>query len=143
MTLPDPLFREVRIEPGYNKRAEGKGVHGMEFRFILRGAAGAITWKLNTGWVPGEGTGANVRHLFPSSGGVAAHSPVPARDWWLGPDSCDVLPGGQCWGDAGYSVGDRVLEAMHADGHEGIWRELEAIYADWLGPETHDSEAGR
>lgn len=57
-----------------------------------------------------------------------------AHDWWYGPDDCDVLPGGQCYGDHGYLVADDFLIALMEGGHEGAWAWLEECYESWTGP---------
>jgi hypothetical protein len=148
---------ETRIEflPGYDYRTgapvvdPNRGAHGMEIRFSLIGPLGAISWKLQTGWMERPlvghlhpysgrrdkpGIDGALLEYSPSAGAVSSHVHEQREDYWLGPNECDVI-GGECYGDTGYTIGDRVLIALMKDGHAGVWRELEDIYNAWLVPE--------
>lgn len=149
------LTREVRFEKGYDYRDvpnDGRGAHGMDIRFILRGPRGAIACKVSTGWMVnplvgrfsrsgnnerrrGVGLDLGVWDHYPSGSGIAAHvAEPPAGKDWLGPDDCDVLPGGRCYGDVGYLVADEFVLRLVRDGEDAAWDFLAEIYADWLSP---------
>lgn len=120
-TLPEGFTTEVRAYPGFDYRDEPddkRGAGSLTLWFILRGPGGAIAWELLTGimarpiedpgWSiyaghpphrgtrPGlDWTGGRPHH--PTAGPVSLHWPTPDKDWWAGPNPCDVLPGEQCY----------------------------------------------
>lgn len=44
------LERIVRFEPAYDKRDKNYGIHGVQVRFVLKGAEGAVQFLLYTNW---------------------------------------------------------------------------------------------
>lgn len=143
---------EVRLIPSYDNREtdRGGGACGVKLYFILRGPGAALTFKVITDWMarpltepfdwdapkpwprasePGCDKG-HVRTLMDA--GVSLHCPAKAKEWWLGPNECDVLGGLPCYGDTGMLVGAPVLAAMVAEGDEGLWREMREIYDAWM-----------
>lgn len=44
--------RTITIYPGYDRRASGEGVHAAEIVFILQAEHGAITFAVQTDWIP-------------------------------------------------------------------------------------------
>jgi len=169
--LPEGFTTAIEAKAGYDYRddpADQRGCRGLELIFILRGPdGGGITWELLTGWMarPVRETGWSIfarrapkRSSKPGldiilesgahgadlmAGPVDLHYPSQMHDWWLGPDDgCRVIAGGgACWGDRGYVVGDKVLEALVADGDTGVWRELLEIYRAWTAPERGGDDA--
>lgn len=96
---------------------------GLRLRFILAEDGTAMTWSLYAG---SHGVDAYALHL---------HAPTQLKDWWMGPDECDVLPGGQCWGNGGGLIAERVLAAFLADGEDGAWAAMASIRNEWLEPD--------
>lgn len=152
--LPDGFTSEVRAHPAYDTRDQPDGAaNGLEFIFILRGPAGAISWELMTGimerpvqdagWSvfdnrpPRRGSRPGLDYTratpsgFPIAGPVASHVP-DSVEYLIGPAECNILPGGRCWQNIGYLIGDRVLAALVACGDPGVWRELLDIYRAWI-----------
>lgn len=158
--MEEGFTTQIKVTPPYDYRddvADGRGCHGMAIVFILTGPAGAISWSLSTGlmanavfdpdWRSGCGRpphrigepgwdrfGWDRRPRTPTAGPVESHSAVQSREWWDGPHACDMLPGGQCFGDAGYLIGDRALTALLEGGDTALWVFLREIYDEWLGP---------
>ncbi len=168
--LPEGFTTAIEATAGYDYRDDPddkRGCCGLELIFILRAPdGGGITWELLTGWMarpvrepgwsifarraPKRGTkpGLDIASTgMPQAdllaGPVDLHYPSKMHDWWLGPDDgCRVIAGGGvCWGDRGYMVGDRVLEALVTDGDAGVWRELLEIYRAWTDPERGGDHA--
>lgn len=137
--------REVRFHAGYDKRAEpGGGARGATIAFVLRAPdGGAITAQINTGWMthprgrtyPGPGVDMPLADHYPTGGGIHIHHPLQVKDWWYGPDDCELVPGGKCYGDGGYLVSDKFLEVLVEQGDEAAWAWLENTYAKWMTPE--------
>jgi hypothetical protein len=148
--------RQIRIRDGYDYRddpKEQRGAHGMEIQFILRGPLGAITTAIGTGWMArplrgsyNRGMGPQNRYdrpgvdgrlsdHFPTSQGIGSHCLEQRREYWFGPQDCDVI-GGQCYGDHGYMVGDTFLAKLLGEGQEVAWAFLEELHNDWLVAES-------
>jgi hypothetical protein len=126
------LERRVEFTAAWDRRdpnpAKDYGVHGVEIRFYVVGPLGAISWFLMTPWV------------------------LPAvRKWWKTlpvPERAEPTPAGLTWherverGEECYLVGackpeqvgsldtDWLYEILVAEGEAGLWRELEAAYAE-------------
>jgi hypothetical protein len=71
-----------------------------------------------------------VRAVFmPYPADLGYHSPVPMYE---GQDdftqSCPVLGGKPCYYDGSALNADKIFDVLRAEGHEGVWRELEAYY---------------
>lgn len=75
----------------------------------------------------------NPRHE-PFDMGVHSHS-FDRREHDLdGPGDCDVLPGGQCYGDGSYLLGAKLVREWAASDwdEDVVWAELEECYDAWL-----------
>ena len=71
---------------------------------------------------------------------LSLHWPEAAVDWWVGPDPCDLLDGGRCWGNVGYSVADQALGVLREGGEPALWNYLLDTYRAWepkSGEVTH------
>lgn len=161
MTESTEPTREIRFRKGYDHRDDpsGKrGAHGVEAHFILCGPLGVIQAVISTGWmfnplagpfVPGgpqrrrRGVGVDARlwDSYPTGSYVTSHvaQPPEGKDWFRGPDACDLLPEGACYGDTGYLCGDEFLTRLVRDGEDAAWEYLQEIHDDWLAPETVDA----
>lgn len=142
-----------------------KGAHGMDIYFVLAKAdgSGAITARIGTDWMryplkdkhfvpgtherarwdrPGIDAGraeASFRGehqaRLPNPQVVSLHMAKQDKDWWSGPGECDVLPGGECYNDSGFTVCDQFVDALFEGGHEAAWKWLEETYEEWTAPD--------
>lgn len=149
----EKFTHEVLFYPAYDKREseKGGGACGMKMVLALRGPKAVVTFQILTSWTPAPLTtpfdwnqakpwprdshpGIDFGHPSPGpmGGGVSIHASERLQDWWIGPQDCNVTESGQCYGDTGYSIGDKVLEALVAEGDKGVWRELREIYDSWM-----------
>lgn len=120
--------RTVRFIPGYNKRAEGKGIHGMHIQFMFTGPHGATYFELNTGWVPGEPMSPRVAEHFPDGWALGHHWLTPTYRTEDGAETCAYLGGRPCYSDAGLSAADRLVPLLTERGESAVWRELIDYY---------------
>lgn len=123
--------RRYFFYPGYNKRDEGMGVHGMDIKFVLTGPLGSIHFRLTTGWVPGESMSPRVASLYPSGGEIGVHSvaqPVYDDEPYGDERDCCYNPGGRCFYDAGYTAADELLDRFIVDGEDVVWETLHEWY---------------
>lgn len=132
--------RHINFEPGYNRRAEGNGVHGMSIRFVLVGTAGAVQFLVGCGWVPGEKMHASVASYYPMGSDVGYHSPTPRyEDHWPMGDGCPWLDGGTCYYDGSGLRADDWLPRFIAEGEDAVWELLAEEYeAVFLGSGTSE-----
>jgi hypothetical protein len=149
----DSFRTEMRCYPSYDHRDEGGGAHGMRLAFLLRGPDAVLSAVISTGWMRHPLVGSYLRGAgqqrrssnvgldrtlassYPSGSTVSLHSPTKVKDWWHGPDKCDLLPGGECYGDTGYTLSDQVLERLVEGGDEAVWPFLVEIYQEWMAYE--------
>lgn len=137
--LEDGFQTAVVFEPGFNDRGGEYGVHGMDFRFLLRGPNGAVGFSMSTGWVPGEkGVNPAVAGLFPMAMDVSYHAHSPQRD---GHDQarsdCPYLDGQPCFSDGAFLAAEPILEAFITRGDVAVWEALrewhDSLHATILG----------
>lgn len=129
----DDLTREVVFNPGYNKRAEGKGVHGLEITFLVKGPHGAVAFEIDTGWVPGEPLIQPRPGYYPRANDLGYHSHRPSH--------ADELPctgdcryiGGACYYGGTTSGAEPFLRLLINEGHEPVWKKLEQAYLEVYG----------
>ena len=138
--------RRISFETGYDHCDFGTdcgckgthGRHGMTMRFDLVGRKGAVGWSSTLMDVyPG-----NVNHGKTTnakfgmySGAVSTHAPT-GDESYQHKSKCNLLSGGECYGDNSYLAGDAVLDAFVSHGPGGVWRELEAFYRDYFEGES-------
>jgi hypothetical protein len=122
--------RTVYFEPGYNKRDEGKGVHGMSIRFVLSGPDGAVQFAFSAGWVPGEKMSPRIADIYPTGSDVGHHwlTPTYEGEWLHG--SCSYLGGQDCYYDGSGLWADRLLPEFIKRGEPAVWRELIGYYRE-------------
>lgn len=122
----DGFQTAVVFEPGYNDRGGNYGVHGMDFRFLLRGPRGAVGFLMSSGWVPGEkGVNPTVSTLFPMGMDISYHAHSPQReDHEQASAKCPYLDGQTCFSDGAFMAAEPVLEAFIVRGDAVIWEAL-------------------
>lgn len=127
--MTDRLQRKITFEPGWDRRSEGQGIHGMGIRFVLTGPKGSISWLLNTGWLPGRGRNTEVG--YPVGAHVGFHGEKPFDgDRASYSDTCAFNESGRCWYDAGFLMADDVLELLLTSGEEAAWGYLAERYEE-------------
>lgn len=124
--LEDGFETAVVFEPGYNDRGGDYGVHGMDFRFLLRGPKGAAGFVMTTGWVPGErGVNPGVAGLFPMAMDVAYHAHSPQREGQeRSAEKCPYLDGQPCFSEGAFMAAEPVLAAFIVRGDAAVWETL-------------------
>lgn len=134
----DGMERILSIKPAWDKRsadpAKNYGIHGMEFRFVLRGERGAVQFLFYSGTY--------LRHIERERLGkvetigcrwmgvdVGYHSPVPQ---YTGQTStpCDLLPGHECYYDGSSLAAESVAEEYVSKGPDAVWTHLLGVYLD-------------
>lgn len=129
--LEDGFETAVVFEPGYNDRGGDYGVHGMDFRFLLRGPKGVAGFVMSTGWVPGEkGVSPSVASLFPMPMDVAYHAHSPQREGQeRSIDKCPYLDG-PCFSEGSFMAAEPVLKAFIVRGDAAVWEALRQWHDD-------------
>lgn len=130
--LEDGFETAVVFEPGYNDRGGEYSVHGMDFRFLLRGPRGAVGFMMSTGWVPGErGVNPMVAGLFPMGMDVSYHAHSPQREGHeRATEKCPYLDGQSCFSDGSFMAAEPVLEAFITRGDAAVWEALREWHDD-------------
>lgn len=141
--------KRVTFQPGYNYLHETgpqrRGQHGMSIRFLLIGAEGATQFLMNAMWTPlgqvdegsrepchvdywrGEQWGEDGLVRPPMGSDLGYHWTAPQYEEQQ-PQTCDVLPGGQCYYDGSGLAADEVLRDFISEGEQAVWRWLEKRY---------------
>lgn len=145
-----PSFeRIVELEPAYDRKAEGYGIHGVELRMVLKGAEGAVQFALSTGWYLPETVGSeagdwDIHHRYDEClhrHGLGSHHPMPTDlgyhsrvprydDQSAITQECIYLDGEPCYYDGSTLNAWHPFEALLRGGHEGVWTYLENYYAE-------------
>lgn len=130
--LEDGFQTTVVFEPGYNDRGGNHGVHGMDFRFLLRGPKGVAGFMMSSGWVPGEkGVNPSVSTLFPMATDISYHAHSPQREGHeRATESCPYLDGQPCFSDGSFMAAEPVLEAFIVRGEAAVWEALRQWHDD-------------
>ena len=142
-----------------------RGCGTMSLEFILLGPLGAVTCSVMTGWMADPlveyptGFGGAPRgpwgnekravgkvgpdvisreHERPMAGPISCHVAVPpaGKDWFTAADGCTLVPGGTCYGDSGYLVGDEFLIRLAREGDSAAFEYLREIHDDWCAAEA-------
>jgi len=119
--------RPVEFTPGYDKRTEGYGVHGMSIRFLAVGDAGAVQFVMNTGWAPGLPV--RSAGTFPYAVDLGYHWSTQRYEGMSQFSECDALGEGGCYYDGSGLNAEPVMEAFIRDGEPAVWAALEDYYA--------------
>lgn len=137
--------RRVEATAAFDKRhsdpSKNYGIHGVEFRFSLIGETVAVSFGVSTGWhLPSVvGVESESMHdyrralhefdhpgLHPMPMSLNFHVAEPLDYMDEEPRPCDLLPGGQCWGDVTFTGADRPFLALIEGGLDGMWEQLAA-----------------
>ena len=142
------MRKEIRFYPAWDKRSsdphKNYGISSVDLKFMLYGDRGVIQFVIYTGWhlpeVQVELDGRAPRKPFPylshqpMAADLGYHSPVPMYEGQeVVSDNCEYLDGAPCYYDGSSLAADRVFDCLRREGDEGVWRELEATYADRFG----------
>lgn len=135
------MNREHRIEitPAFDRRhpdpSKNYGIHGVEMKFLVIGAEGAIQFVLYTNWMlPHVAAELKRKHSNPFSEPMPAdlgyHSRVPMyEDQSQVTQECPYIGGEACYYD-GTSLGaEKPWQILIENGGDGLWEFLEGEYA--------------
>ena len=137
------LERSIHFRPAFDKRNPGEskdyGIHGMEITFVLKGAAGAVQWKIHTNWqlphVQREWRydyDARFNKIYPEGYDLGYHSHTQHYEGQE-PRKCDIL-GGECYYDGSSLNAEPLVEPFLREGDAAAWRELTAYYEQVFTP---------
>lgn len=141
--------KEILFHPAYDKRnpepSKNYGIHGVTLTFLLKGPLGATQFVLYTNWqLPHVEKEQEHRvvdreypHLMckPMPADLGYHSPIPIYDGQTTVrGACEWLDGKPCYYDGSSLNAERIFDVLRAEGHEGVWRELEEYYRDTFEP---------
>lgn len=128
------------------------GVHGVEFRFHVKGPEGAVAFVLYTGWLLPETLGlvptnrarpdplsfmveyprslhaARTTQLHPMPVDLGYHSRVPIHEGQLSQPDCYLLDGQPCFYDGSALNASRPFEVLLRGGTESLFTYLEHFY---------------
>lgn len=129
----DVFERRVEFSAAWDRRdpdpKKDNGVHGVEIRFLLIGAAGAVQFLLFTGWyLPESETCVGAVAHRPMPANLGYHSPVPRYEGQTPMDGPCAVLGGTCYYDGSSLAADGIFKVLLHEGDAGVWRELEAFY---------------
>lgn len=130
--------RRVEVTPAYDRRNAGCGVGSCTLRFLLMGPRGTTQFVMLTGWyLPGVEYDFRQQDYRPEAIGmdVGYHSPTPMYEGQASMP-CDVLPGGRCYYDGSSIAAHGVMRQLIEEGHEAVWRRLEADYMARFGDDN-------
>lgn len=136
-----PFERLVEFEPAYHEVHEDPkknyGVGGVRIRFVLRGPMGATQFLMGTDWHLPEtwawwaktgrlSTAKSIKN--PNGWDLGYHAKKPQYDGHTLMDKNCPHTGGKCYYDGSALRAEPVLEALLKEGHEAVWKALEAEY---------------
>lgn len=136
---------------GYDKRSEGYSCHGVEVRFIVIGAKGAVQFVLYTNWMP-----SHMRHqgsrldrvqrclAEPMPCDLGYHSPTPMyEDQTAVSETCEYLGGAPCYYDGSSLNAEDPFDVLTDDGEDALWKFLELFYEATFNGANYPPELGR
>ncbi len=130
------LERIVKFYPAFDKRdpnpTKNYGIHCVDLLMLVKGDAGAVQFKLFTGWyLPHVMKEQEARrdHLFcaPLPADLGYHSLLPHYEGHE-PFGCEWVETGQCYYDGSGLNAERIFQVLLVEGSDGVWRELEQYY---------------
>ena len=96
-----------------------------------------MTFDVLTGWGI-DATPEHYRWCNPRPGAVTWHYPEPPDDVYTsGPNECDLLDSGQCYGDTGFLIADTPWRLLREDGEDAMWAYLATLLP---GMEAEDGQ---
>jgi len=148
--MNEEFERIVEMSAAYDKRNEDPsknyGIHGVDFRMVLKGPKGAVQFVIYTNWhlphvqeemdhkVLLDPSTVDISH-HPMPADVGYHSPKPmweSEDWPHKPatESCPYLDGKPCYYDGSTLYAEDVYKILLKKGSKGVWEELENCYRE-------------
>lgn len=121
----EDLERAVVFVPAWDRRSNdpvtNMGQHCVEIRFLLRGEAGTVCYRIFTHWYLGmEYNG------LPCDAGISYHQETPEDE--NDHNRCDLNRRGHCHCDVGFSAADGLFEKLVWEGDSAVWEELRKHY---------------
>ena len=108
------------------------GVHGLQIRFIVKGAEGAVQFLLYTDWMP-QATGKFPRKwggAYTMPADLGWHSKTPRYDGQTVIDEhCEFCDGQPCYYDGSGLNATDAMYALVNGGDEGLWKFLSKYYS--------------
>ena len=132
----------IEFHPAYDKRhsdpKKNYGIHGVDIRFLYGDKeVGYVQFLLYTNWMlPScrkrwdEYTQAMT--LLPIPADLGYHSRVPQYESQTPMNKCNLID--PCYYDGSSLNAEPIFEVLVAEGHEGVWRELEKYYNQTFNP---------
>ena len=131
--MNDTLERIVEFVPGYDKKDEGWGIHGVDLRMVLKGPRGAVQFVLYTGWYQPH-LRKTMGAQWPLPADVGYHSPEPRYDGQEPmAEACEYLDGAPCYYDGSGLRAEKVFDILTEKGSDGVWEYLEDEYKALFG----------
>lgn len=143
----------IQITPAFDKRhrdpKQDYGIHGVDFRFILKGKYGATQFVIFSNWHLPHVRQAQDTHILrkckaglidqidldiyfhPMPADKGYHSLVPQYDGQQ-KYPCDLFPQG-CYYDGSGLNAQSLFDSMLQEGDKAIWRILEEYYNELFG----------
>ncbi len=126
--------RELLFEPGYDRRSEGRGCHGLDMRWLIHGEHATVQFVIYTSWLPSWVAagpwGPNVHgapdQIFPPiAADLGYHADQPLYEDQLGQAECAFRGGHRCFYDGSGLNAEPVFAALLTEGGDVVWRHLE------------------
>lgn len=116
------------------------GIGAVRMSFYVRGPLGCIVWDLSTGWYLPD-VAKRIGPQEPSPGAIEFHGAQPSYEGQESREDCLLVPGGHCFWDVGYIIGEEPYEALVREGDQGLYRVLGEWYFR-LAPKASDVHEG-
>lgn len=142
------MERVVEFTPAYDKRhpdpKKNYGIHGVNIKFLLKGAEGAVQFLLFTNWflpeVQAELDEKHIDHLpcHPQPADLGYHSLKPMYEGHKSiTKRCPDIGGKPCYYDGSGLAAEHIFEVLVRHGEDAVWKELEEYYAEIFKVEAH------
>ncbi len=128
--------REIRFSKAFDKRntdpKKNFGIHGMNFRFLLKGPEGIVQFLFYSGImlpaVADELAEKAMGFRTWMGADLGYHSPKPV---WEGQAEmpCDLMPTGKCYYDGSGLQAEVVADAFVSEGEDAVWKYMREFYA--------------
>lgn len=136
----------IEVTPAFDKRnsdpKKDYGVHGCNFRMILKGSEGAIQFVIYTNWhLPHVEKTRKHTHWKFDDGHMCPFKPLPADFGYhskkplyegqpLISDKCEYVNGSPCYYDGSGLRAEKVFKTLTEKGLDGVWEEMEQEYKE-------------
>jgi len=143
--------RITELVGAFDKRhpnpSKNYGIHGMDARFVLKGARGAVQFVAFLGiQLPHVREELRRKHsatdkydsFAPMGADVGYHAPAPCYEGQsLTHDSCPYLDGKPCYYDGSGLRADEFMPEFIAGGSDAVWAMLEQEYQKRFGEDSN------